>query len=752
MPLTTPFATRSATRSTVPARRVRTCIAASIFLLCFSTLHAVAAPPPADWLRSERQRVPPAPLPRKAFVLQPTVSSVVLSPDGRRIAWLRDAGRAREVWLRTLDDGATRRLLAHTPAQSLDWSGDGRWLMLASPEQLDALAVPGQASVSQARAGQGSASQGSSRRMTTLGPRARRELLRIDTTRPAAAIVLETTGPRGIATKARWHLVRIDARGRRDVLHSAAHRILGFALDPRGRLAYVQRVEGLSLLVRRIEADGRATEALRCTNMRVCTPLAASDDGTLLLRAHVDTGDGAERIALLQLARDGTRRLLHADPHGEADLDGVVIDPATHQPRIVAYRSTVARSHALDATLRPHLEALAARLPDRDLRLSLARGPGAQWLIEARGGRQQGLRWHRYDPARGTLSALFDDAPLHARDRTSATHIADATLSQRQPMQWRASDGMRLHGFVHLPPGRDAARAPLVVLPHGGPWNHARPEYNGIAQFLAHRGYAVFEPNFRASTGHGIAYTLAANGDFGNGRVQRDIVEGTRHLLASGIGDPQRVGIAGASFGGYSALLGVTFAPDLFKVAVAFVPPPDMAWTLRWILRNPESMALGRTVPMPDMLRMLALDPNDTTRMAALRAQSPMANLARLRRPVLLVAGGEDRRVGIASVVEYAARLKLAGKDVSLFIDDEAGHVNRTPLARESNLYLLEAMLHRHLAGPAPAPPDGALRGYLIGSQRLCGPSLGALCPRVPTHGAPTNGAATQPRSAATHD
>lgn len=752
MPLTTPFATRSATRSTVSARRVRACIAASIFLLCFSTLHAVAAPPPTDWLRSERQRVPPAPLPRKAFVLQPTVSSVVLSPDGRRIAWLRDAGRAREVWLRTLDDGATRRLLAHTPAQSLDWSGDGRWLMLESPEQLDALAVPGQASVSQARTGQASARQGSSRRMTTLGPRARRELLRIDATRPAAAIVLETSGPRGIATKARWHLVRIDARGRREVLHSAAHRILGFALDPRGRLAYVQRVEGLSLVVRRIEADGSATEALRCTDMRACTPLAVDHEDQLLLRAHVDTGDGAERIGLLQLARDGARRLLHADPHGEADLDGVVIDPATHQPRIVAYRSTVARNHALDASLRPHLETLATRLPDRDLRLSLARGPGAQWLVEARGGRQQGLRWHRYDPARGTLSALFDDAPLHARDRTSATHIADATLSQRQPVEWRASDGMRLHGFVHLPPGRDAARAPLVVLPHGGPWNHARPEYNGIAQFLAHRGYAVFEPNFRGSTGHGIAYTLAPNGDFGNGRVQRDIVEGTRHLLASGIGDPQRVGIAGASFGGYSALLGVTFAPDLFKVAIAFVPPPDMAWTLRWILRNPESMALGRTVPMPDMLRMLALDPDDATRMATLRAQSPMANLARLQRPVLLVAGGEDRRVGIASVVEYAARLKLAGKDVSLFVDDEAGHVNRTPLARESNLYLLEAMLHRHLDGPAPAAPDGALRGYLAGSQRLCGPSLGALCPRMPTHGAPTNGAATQPRSTTPRD
>lgn len=732
MPLTTP----SATQPAVPARRAQACIVASILALCFPALPAVSTTPPADWLRGERLRTPPQPLPRTAFVLQPTISSVALSPDGRRIAWLRESGRAREVWLRTLDDGATRRLLAHTPAQSLDWSGDGRWLMLASPAQLDALAVTARG-----------AGQGRSGRMATLGPQARRELLRIDATRPAAAIVLETTGPRGIAAQARWQLVRIDARGRREILHAAAQRILGFALDPRGRLAYVQRVEGLSLVVRRIESDGRATEALRCTHMRACTPLVVDHDGDLLLRAHVDTADGAERIGLLRLAQDGTRQVLHADPHGEADLDGIALDPATHQPRMVAYRSTAARNHALDASLRPHLDTLAERLPDRDLRLSLARGPGAQWLVEARGGRQQGLRWHRYDPATGMLSALFDDAPLHARDRTPARHIDDATLTPRQPVQWRASDGMRLHGFVHLPPGREAARAPLVVLVHGGPWNHARPEYNGIAQFLAHRGYAVFEPNFRGSTGHGIAYTLAANGDFGNGRVQRDIVEGTRHLLDAGIGDPQRVAIAGASFGGYAALLGVTFEPDLFKAAIAFVPPPDMAWTLRWILRNPESMALGRTVPMPDMLRMLALDPDDRAHMTALRAQSPIANLARLRRPVLLVAGGEDRRVGIAGVVEYAARLKLAGKDVSLFIDDEAGHVNRTPLARESNLYLLEAMLHRHLDGPAPTPPDGPLRGYLAGSQRLCGATLGTLCPRPPT-----NGKTAQPRTAAPRD
>jgi dipeptidyl aminopeptidase/acylaminoacyl peptidase len=287
---------------------------------------------------------------------------------------------------------------------------------------------------------------------------------------------------------------------------------------------------------------------------------------------------------------------------------------------------------------------------------------------------------------------------------------------------------MRLHCFVMVPPGADPATRPLVAIAHGGPWTHVQPEYNAIAQFLVNRGYAVFEPNFRASTGHGLAYTLAANGDFGNGRVQRDIVDGVRHVLASGIGDPQRVGIVGASFGGYSALLGTTFQPELFKVGVAFVPPPDFAWTLRWILRNPESLSLGGPVPMRDWLRLLSLDVDDPVRMTRLHAQSPLANAARMNRPLLLVAGGEDRRVGIAGVIEYAAHLKLANKDVSLLVDADAGHANREAVAREANLYLTEAMLHRHLGGPAPAPPDAVLQAYLDTNLRVCGRGLPLRC------------------------
>jgi dienelactone hydrolase len=704
------------------AKRVamRVAAAATLVAALFTLPYAAEA---ADDLRAalrlERERAPAPRLPRSAFVLHEPVSAVVLSADGRQVAWLHEAGRNREVWMRATDGGAPRRLLPHTAAQRLHWSRDGRWLLLESPRQVFALAVAGQI-------GSGI--------VTTLGGADRRVLMDVDDTRPAAVIVLEAHGRKTDGTPAAWSLWRIDHRGRRTRLHHDTQRIIGHALDPQGRLAYIQRVEGLALSVRRMDADGRHREVARCTQLRRCTPLTTTTDGRgLWLRGNVGDAGERELVRLIRIDDDGSLRTVHIDPRGEADLDALAFDPSTRQPIIASHRSTVAANHGLDADSRRHVQRLEALFPQRDLRIAPGSGSGARWLIEVRAGHQQGSRWHLYDPAKGTAARLFDVRPLDARSRRPADYIAASALTGKLPVRWRASDGMLLHGFVYLPPGRDASTLPLVVAVHGGPWNHWGPDYNGISQFLANRGYAVFEPNFRGSTGHGRAYQFAANGDFGNGRVQQDIVDGTRHLLTSGIGDAQRVGIVGASFGGYSTLLGVTFQPELFKVGVAFVPPPDFAWTLRWILRNPESLALDGVVPMADMMRMLALDTRDPALMARLHAQSPLANAARMDRPLLLVAGGEDRRVGIAGVIEYAARLKLAGKDVSLLVDADAGHANREPLVRESNLYLLEAMLHRHLGGAAPQAPDAALQQYLSANLRLCGraPDRIVGCPRA---------------------
>lgn len=645
---------------------------------------------------AERAR-PAAPVfARVDFIARPVLMGAWLSPDGRRIAFLKDEGANRGVWLLPTAGGAPRRVLAHTDADELAWSRDGRWLFLASSRQLFVLAVAGQS-------GSGA--------IDRLGGIRERRFVGVDPASPAAAFVLESP-PAVSRQPRRWRIHRIDAQGRSSLLREDAREIIDFEVDAQGRLAWLTRVEGEAHVIDRVE-NGQLRRMLRCQRLERCSMRGTLEQGRSLL-LDSDVGSDLGRLARLDAA--GRLTTLHADPRGEADLAQVVLDPVTREPLFAAYRSTVAAVYGLQPEAARLLDMLRQRLPQRDLRIEAGRGADARWLVHERAATLKGERLHVFDPRTGELREVLGDLGFrHAR--TPVRRLPEAAMARKIAFNWRASDGMRLHGFVLVPPGVDPARAPLVANVHGGPFNLFRPEFGGQSQLLANRGYVVFEPNFRGSTGHGRRYLFAGNGDFGNGRVQRDIVEGVRHLLAQGIGDGDRVGILGASFGGYSALQGVTFQPELFKVGIAAVPPADFGWVLRWYARGRDQMTRG--VPMAATMRMLSLDPADPRVMERLRVQSPIANAASLRRPVLLLAGADDERVPIRSVLHYAAQLQSLGKDVTLFVDAEGRHQLVNPVTREAYLYLLEAMLHRHLGGRAPLPPDGNLRESLRGNLRL---------------------------------
>ncbi len=647
---------------------------------------------------AERARAPATRITRGALQWQPALTAATLSPDGQRVGWLRESQTRREVWMQA-GDAEPRRLLSNTSATQLRWSGDGRWLLLHTPREVFALAAAGQTG---------------SRMLTPLGGTGEREWLGVDPGHPAAILVLEQHGRRADGGPQRWQLWRIAVDGARRLLHEDRQRLTDIALDARGRPAWLQHLRGDALITSRVGDDGTLHQALRCEVLVRCSLLGAATDGGLWLRGNPQ----GDLSGVWKLHRDGRLQRLHVDPHAQSDLDHVTLD-AAGQPRIASYLSSGVRDFGLDAATQSALQQVRRHLPGRELRIEIGGGASPRWLVRERDSTLQGSRWHEFTPQSGALSFLFDDMPLQLRTRRQTVHVPEAATARKLAVRWRASDGMVLHGWLSLPPGRDPARLPLVVLAHGGPWNHALPGFNGIVQLLANRGYAVFEPNFRGSTGFGHGYVLAANGDFGNGRVQQDFVDGTQALLAHGVGDATRVGIIGGSFGGYSTLLGVTFQPHLFRVGVALAPPPDFAWTLRWILRNPEALQLSTRLPMQDWLRALSLDVSDRATMTRLHAQSPLANVDKMDRPLLIVAGGKDQRVGLPGVIEYAARLKLAGKDISLLVDNDAGHNNDEPIAREATLYLIEQMLHRHLGGDPPDAPDGEIRSYLRKNQRM---------------------------------
>ena len=655
-------------------------------------------------LAAAEQARPRAPLiPRAQFLAQPLLRNARLSPDGARVAAIVDDGRVRSLWLADAANPKGRRLLGRVSADDLYFSRDGRWLFLQSPTRVDAVAMAGQP-------GSGA--------LANIDERSHRRFVAVDPWRPAAVLLLESP-PRLSPVPRRWRLWRAEPGGRTTLVYESSRHIVDFAFAPDGGLSHLELAVRDTRVIVHQYAPGRWRALSTCDGTHSCRFLATTNGGRdLLLISNL----GGDLESLQQLGADGSLRTLHADPRGESDLGEVVLDPESNLPLLAAYRSSLPSIHGLGADVQATVDAIAKRFPGAQPRLEFGRGATTPWLVHERSGLLRGERLHLFDPRTNRSVEMFPQLAFQLDGKPMA-RLPENAMARQVPVSWLASDGLRVHGFVWLPPGVDVAHAPLVVNVHGGPYNHAKPEFSMGAQFLANRGYVVFRPNFRASTGHGRRLVLASDGDFGGeGAVQRDIVEGTRWLLDNGIGDPDRVGLTGASFGGYATLLGLSFQSELFKVGIASVPPSDFAFILREYLGSGKELSPGIT--MADTFRHLGVDPADRAKMARLHAGSPVANVARMQRPLLMLAGGEDDRVPIRGVTDYAARLKLLGRDVSLFVDAEAGHNLVDPRTREAYIYLEQAMLHRHLGGIAPEPASKELKAHLKRNLRLAGPSL----------------------------
>jgi dipeptidyl aminopeptidase/acylaminoacyl peptidase len=654
----------------------------------------------AESLRSaeDAQRVlPRAPrLPRTTFLENRTLVAARLSPAGDSVAYLREQKDSRALWLLPVNGGNARMLVGSTQADQLMWSRDGRWLFLRAARVLTIVGVDGRGGV-----------------RVPLGGPERRRVMKLDPSQPAAVLLGERVR---VGKGERWRVVRMDARGKRTLLREDPRWIHDVALDAQGRIVALARFEGDHDALYRVLPDGALREVLRLRPMQRLELLAARADGSLLMEGNIGGAVEGNFRRVLRLTADDKLQTIHQDPRDEDDIDDVVLDPRTQQPVVASYRSTVAATYGI-GDAQATVAAIVKKFPGRDIGVQVGSGPSARWLVSERAATLRDPRLYLYDPRNGELRRILDDPGI------TANAPPESNLARKIAIAYTASDGLRVHGFVLLPPGVDASRAPLVAHVHGGPINHFRPGYDGTAQFLANRGYVVFQSNFRGSTGHGRAYTFASNGDYGNGRVQLDIVEGVRWLLSQGIGDAQRVGIVGHSFGGYSTLLGLTFQPDLFKVGVAGAPPADLGWSMRWLVEA------GDQGDLPDRslrhtLRALSLDSTDTATYTRLHAQSPQVNASKMQRPLLIMAGGADRTVAIREVVNYSATLKALGRPLTLLVEPGGGHSPVDPIPREAYLFAMETILQRHLGGLVPEPPGQRLRTYLRENLRLAGPEF----------------------------
>jgi dipeptidyl aminopeptidase/acylaminoacyl peptidase len=638
---------------------------------------------------AEVQAMPLAPaLSEEDLSRRSRLRDVKLSPDGRFVAYLDLDGPSASLFLLDVESGARRKLAGGLGRGEVQWS-DNDSLFLDSGDALSAMSLK----------------DAGLHPVVAFDRKRGQRFLGVDLPRHAA---LTEEFDRA---EQRYRLLRVDADGKRTLLYEGGRRLRDYLLDDGGKLAFtVAQDENYVQIVSRLQ-DGAWVEVSRCKRRRACTLVAASPDGSRLTMLS-EYGDDRRQLVELDLANRQTR-ILHTDPLGLSDLRNVGVSPESGKPLFAWYDMPYRRNYGLTPEAAVAASDIARAFPASNITIGASEA-APRWLLTERGARLNAERYWLYERRTHAFSQIL------RQERAASTAIPEQQLARKIALHYRASDGMLVHGYLSLPPGRDPARLPMLTMVHGGPWSEFDSGYSTLVQLLVNRGVAVFQPNFRASTGYGARYMLAPKDDFGNGRVQADIVEGVRWLLAQGVGDRRRLAIMGDSFGGYSTLLALTHTPELFRFGMATVPPSDFASTMT-LAANAGATQDSGEMPFALVLREMGIDMANPEVLEKMRRGAPAAHPEKIAAPLLILAGARDDKVDIAGVMQYAARLQALGKPVSLLVDPDEGHNPKKAIVRQAYVYLLGQLLHQHLGVTAPAAATPELTKYLEQSMKMRG-------------------------------
>lgn len=256
-------------------------------------------------------------------------------------------------------------------------------------------------------------------------------------------------------------------------------------------------------------------------------------------------------------------------------------------------------------------------------------------------------------------------------------------MAPMRPVSYEARDGTSIPAYLTLPVGREPAGLPAVVLPHGGPHSRDQKTFDYWVQFLANRGYAVLQPNFRGSTGYGVAFQAAGIRQWG-GLMQDDVTDGARWLIAQGFADPERICIMGGSYGGYAALAGAALTPDLYRCAIS----------INGVANLPALLSeADEYIGLRQWRKSIGLEGERA------KAVSPYHLVDRIEVPVLLVAARDDRVVNPTQTMNMQKALKRKKVPVTQLLVKSGGHSLTTEEARLKTLTAVEKFLKRHL-GP----------------------------------------------------
>ena len=585
--------------------------------------------------------VTPPPIPLEAFFANRDTSyDHKVSPDGTRLAWIGMAEGRLTVHVRRLDGDDVVALDTHSrrSIQSFVWAQDSRRILYGQDRDGDENTHVFVADTERPR-----------ERPRDLTPFAGQrafvqQVIRSD----AEHIVVGVNRPR--TALADLHRIALTTGERTRIVDNTGD-VLTWMTDDDGVVrARIRREAPGARVLERVRPDSARWEPLfTLDGEEYARAVGFTTDraGLWLL-----TNQGRDRYALVRLdLATGITAVAHE--HAVVDVETAGVSTLTGQPLFAIAHPDYPESRVFDATLSSDLAPLGEPGPAEVRILSL---DDTERLATVRVSRDRGREHHLLDRRTGTRTLLSRSAMAPYADR----------LARVEPISLTSRDGLTLRGYLTRPPGA-RARVPMVLLVHGGPWTRDYWGYNGTVQFLASRGWAVLQLNYRASTGYGRAFVEAGVRQHA-GAIHADLLDGVRWAVEQGIADPARVAIMGASYGGYATLVGLTFTPEVFACGVDLFGMSNLVtqlegrpsyWT--WSFFEPYYRKYYGDVSRPE----------DRQR---LEAQSPLFRAADVRRPVLVIHGANDPNVKQRESDQMVAALRAAGKDVQYLVLADEGH------------------------------------------------------------------------------
>lgn len=455
---------------------------------------------------------------------------------------------------------------------------------------------------------------------------------------------------------------------------NVVHWVTDTALQVRGAVAS-REDGGFDLLVRATERDPWITMlSWSAEDALTSGPVSFARDGqSLILRDS--RGANAARLVRLSLSA-GDLAVLAEDP--DYDVAEVMTHPDTYEVQLASFIRARREWTVLDPRIRQDVDAVRA-LKDGDFLIYDRTDADDRWLVG-----------FTQDTAPASYYAFDRTAKRGEFLFTTRPALEQYTLAAMEPVSFAARDGLTIQGYVTWPPRLPRERLPMVLNVHGGPWHRDAWGYDPEAQWLANRGYACLQVNFRGSTGYGKRFINAGDREWG-GKMHHDLVDAVQWAIGRGIADSTRVAIYGGSYGGYAALVGATFTPDLFRCAMSIVGPSNLITFINTIppywssYRSMLYQRVGNPEAEPEFLR----------------SRSPLFHVDRIKIPMLIAQGANDPRVKRAESEQIVEAMKAKGIDHEYLVFDDEGHGFAKPENRLRFYAAAERFLAKHLGGRA---------------------------------------------------